>query len=115
MTAPRTLSAREARLELNRNMKAAGVVKPPGYVAHHIVPVLAKISEKAREVLQKFGIDVNGPANGVFLPRDYHNRLHTPTYYRTVNRFMEKAKTRDEALESLELLRKALESGVFPR
>src|SRR5688500_17017705 len=57
---------------LTRNMDAvmsrAGLTKPPGWQAHHIVGEAYPAGKAAMALLRKFKIDVNSPHNGVFLP-----------------------------------------------
>lgn len=57
---------------LTRNMEAvmakAGMRKPPGWQAHHIVSEAHPEGKAAMAILRKFKIDVNSPLNGVFLP-----------------------------------------------
>jgi RHS repeat-associated protein len=57
---------------LTRNMNAvmarAGLSKPFGWQAHHIVGEAYAEGKAAMDILRKFKIDVNSPLNGVFLP-----------------------------------------------
>jgi RHS repeat-associated protein len=57
---------------LTRNMEAvmrkAGMVKPAGWQAHHIVGEAYPEGKAAMEILRRYKIDVNSPLNGVFLP-----------------------------------------------
>lgn len=57
---------------LTRNMEAvmrkAGMVKPAGWQAHHIVGEAYPAGKEAMSILRRFKIDVNSPLNGVFLP-----------------------------------------------
>lgn len=52
-------------------------------------------------MLDRFGIDVNDPANGIALPGDYHDRMHTKDYYDDVNARLLEAVSREEALTIL--------------
>ena len=79
-------------------MLAVGVPKPsPYHTAHHIVPGKGKIPEnkRTRSRLHRYGIRINDPDNGVYLPRSTewiptyavpdakaHNRYHTHGYER---------------------------------
>lgn len=58
---------------LAANLVKAGVKKPKkNFSAHHIVPKKDKNQNAtvARKILEEVGIDLNNPANGVFLPTD---------------------------------------------
>ena len=68
------------------------------YQAHHIIAKGAKRAKFAIDILQALGIDVDDPANGVFLPATkedknkgafnkayVHNTVHTIPYYANVN------------------------------
>lgn len=74
-------------------MIAVGI-EVPSYsnAAYHIVAGGSQKAEKARQVLEHWGIDINDPANGVFLSIDkkvvegiYHPSFHTNNHYREVN------------------------------
>jgi RHS repeat-associated protein len=69
---PLELGAKRASDVLSRNMEAvmrrAGMVKPQGWQAHHIVGDAYQEGRQAMEILKRFKIDVNSPLNGVFLP-----------------------------------------------
>ena len=54
---------------LRNNLKNAGIETPPyPNAAHHIVAVGADNARSSVEILTDYGIDLNSPANGVFLP-----------------------------------------------
>lgn len=62
--------------------------------AHHIVAYDADEAQPARDILDKYGIELNSASNGVFLPTEYHaefgnvayhNGGHTNDYYNYVN------------------------------
>ncbi len=51
--------------------------------AHHIIPQTAKVADKARKIMGKFGIDVDDAINGVALPKQFHRSVaHTKEYYK---------------------------------
>ena len=54
---------------LRENLKNAGI-EPPPYpnATHHIVAVNSEKSRASVAILHEYGIDLNSPANGVFLP-----------------------------------------------
>jgi RHS repeat-associated protein len=106
---------------LARALVRAGVVLPPGSAAHHIAASGSRRADEARAVLHDFGIDLDDPANGVFLPANsrspnptgaaVHSRLHTHEYYRVVNEMLGRARTREQAIEMLNEIRVRLQSG----
>jgi RHS repeat-associated protein len=97
--------------KLGRALEAAGHVRPPNSHAHHIVAGGAPAAERARGVLERFGIGINDAANGVFLPAAYHRSMHDGAYYTMVNRLLGAATSRAEAEAALGAIRDALLSG----
>jgi hypothetical protein len=102
---------------LQRNMEqATGLSKPAGYHAHHIVPSTHRDMQKAREILEKWGIDINSAENGVFLPDYIHNGLaNDKTYMRAVLNDLEQATSREEVIETLQRIGQKLLDGTYPR
>ncbi len=108
---------------LAHNMKEAGVTRPSSdYAAHHIIAGGAAKADEARRVLEKWGIDINDPANGVYLPTKkeivpdsaYHPGLHTNEYYKEVNtRILKASGSKKEVLEELAKIRGELVAGTF--
>jgi hypothetical protein len=70
--------------KLSRNMEARGIQRTAKTAAHHIVAGNDPRAAEARDVLEKFKININDPNNGVFLPHfkdssapgAYHPKLH---------------------------------------
>ena len=58
-----------ASQRLRENLKRAGI-EPPPYpnAVHHIVAVGSEKARASVAILQAYGIDLDSPANGVFLP-----------------------------------------------
>lgn len=89
-----------------------------GNAAHHIVGGGTQ-SAPAQAVLEKYGIDINDPRNGIFLPNSPENILkgtnhsgkHTNDYFNEVNRRMSGVKSKEECLEVLDDLKKELYDG----
>lgn len=115
----------ESTRKLARNMAKAGIDRPAGTAAHHIVPAGLKkfrSAEKARAILSKFGIGVENAANGVYLPSRfddavkaaYHGTLHSKRYFDEVLKRLQKARSKEEALVILNQIRKELLAGNFP-
>ena len=98
-------------------------VTTPNYPndAHHIVAGNAARAEEARTILNKFHIDINDAANGVFLPSvkgvsdaTYHYSLNNNTaYYEKVNELLRQATSRQEALDILKYIGNELSNGTF--
>ena len=106
---------------LRQNLIEAGV-DVPDYpnAAHHIVAGSSPKAADARAILQKYGVDINDLANGVFLPtvRDvaegaYHPSLHTDSYYQKVTELLLSAKSKDDALDILGYIAEQLKKGTF--
>lgn len=106
---------------LGDNLVASGVARPANSAAHHIVAGGSQRAAPARAALDRFGIDINRSANGVFLPANravpnpsgsaVHSTLHTNRYYDEVNRLLGGATTRQEALDVLDYIRGELVAG----
>lgn len=97
-------------------MKENGYIEPEyKHAAHHIVAGSAPEAQEAREILEKYGIDINSAENGVFLPTvkgvssaAYHPSLHTTLYYRIVNRLLRNASSREDVIDILDSIREEL-------
>jgi hypothetical protein len=105
--------SRSSRI-LGNALEAAGQVRRAGDEAHHIVAKKATAADPARITLQKFGIGLHDAANGVFLPRPKHRRLHGNEYYEAVNKALARAKSKAEAEQILQSIAQGLQSGTFP-
>jgi len=109
---------------LARYLEISGVKRPPGYAAHHIVAGNDAEAADARIVLRRFGIGINEAVNGVFLPankatqviagKTIHASLHTDAYYKAVNDALRGLTTRQEVIDKLQSIARALEAGEFP-
>jgi hypothetical protein len=109
---------------LGVSLEASGVLRPAGYAAHHIAAGADPRAAIARGVLQQFGIGINDAVNGVFLPANratqviagetIHSKLHTEAYYEAVDKALQKANTREEAIGILRDIGQALQSGDYP-
>ena len=104
---------------LRQNMEKVMGTKVNESEAHHVV---GNRTPNAAAKLEKFGIDRNDPANGIYLPDSEYSPLkgsihkgnHCQEYYDTVERRMSQANTREEALEVLQSLKEDLFSGDLP-
>ena len=74
---------------LRENLKNAGI-EPPPYpnAAHHIVAVGADEAKQSVRLLEKYGINLNSPSNGVFLPykKNEFDSYHINVRERILNR-----------------------------
>lgn len=111
---------------LARNMEKAGIARPAGTAAHHIVPASLKkfkSADRARKILNKFGIALENAANGVYLPSKfddavkaaYHGTLHTERYFDEVLRRLSNARSKADVLVILDGIRNELLRNKFPR
>ena len=98
---------------LRASMIAAGIKDPGWSAAHHIVAGSAKGAKIARTRLAQLGIPASHPANGVFLNQYYHERLHSPVYYKEVNRRI-LAANKNTVISVLKQIGKEIQEGKFP-
>ncbi len=106
---------------LRDNMISSGQTEPSyKNAAHHIVAGSSSKAIEARQILQKYGLDINSADNGVFLPTEkgisdvaYHPSLHTNEYYRKVNALLERANSREDVIDILDMIRAGLLDGTF--
>lgn len=104
---------------LGKNMELIGIYRPNGTQAHHIVGSAYDEGKKAQNILKGFNIDLNSPANGVFLagchngtlPGAVHCGNHTKEYAQFVLKSLENARTREDALMALDRLREEMLIG----
>ncbi|HRI71094.1 MAG TPA: AHH domain-containing protein [Polyangium sp.] len=114
--------------EMEAALKAAGkpfvpLIKRTTDETHHIVAHGAEKAKGARDILAKFGIDIDNPANGVYLPATknspnpngsiVHSVLHTDKYYEKVELLLDNAKTQKDAIQTLQKIQRMLENGTF--
>lgn len=91
----------------------------------HIVAGRARVAAPARHVLARFNIGINDAVNGAFLPANraaqaasggaYHPTLHTNRYYEAVNKALEPATTRAQAIDALKDIGARLLNNTFPK
>lgn len=89
---------------------------PPGcQEAHHIVAIGAIGAQPARNILAQVGIDINSPANGVWMECGKHRRMHTTDYYNKVNLVLGNTnpKTAPQIALAMSLIRAQLKAGTF--
>ncbi len=106
---------------LGKNLESSGVTRPQNTAAHHVVGDSAKLAAPARAILTKHGIDVDGAANGVFLPNRFntdasvpgilHNGKHPNSYFESVNEILANADAaggKDAVLKAIGNIRQKL-------
>lgn len=91
------------------------------YEAHHLVATDSRFPSTAisQKILRKFQIDINDPMNGIILPKNgesiffgaWHSGGHTQSYHNLVEKKLKSAKTREECMEILDLIKKDLYGG----
>jgi RHS repeat-associated protein len=100
---------------LGRALVASGLLRPARSAAHHIVADGAARAAPARQILQRFNVDVNSAGNGLFLPAGQHARIHTNAYYDAVNEALSQATNRQQVMEILKDIGRQVQQGTFPR
>jgi len=89
--------------------------------AHHIVAGSDNAAALSRQILTKYGIGINGAANGVFLPINaakttavIHKGSHKLAYHRWVYEQLQNAKSKEELVDILEKIGQKLATGNVP-
>ena len=102
--------------KLGDNLREHEKPKPPGdYDAHHIVPWRHWRAEPARDILKKWDIKIDSHENGMWLFRPYHQTLsNNPRYMDRVFKMLEKANSREEAVQTLRQIERLLSTRKFP-
>ena len=122
---PETPTSKPSSKKLGSNLEDSGAPRPDDTAAHHIVAGTDPRAGVARQILAKFGIDINSADNGTFLPKNsnvpnpngaqVHSTLHTDAYYREVDQLLSKATSRQQAIAILNYIRQQLLAGTFPQ
>ncbi|MFH1010862.1 MAG: AHH domain-containing protein [bacterium] len=101
---------------LGRQLQEKDDLRPSAdHEAHHIVAWRHWRAIPAREVLEKYSIDINSVDNGVWLLRPYNRTLaNSQRYYEAVNGMLSEATSRKEALRILSNIKQLLSVGRFP-
>jgi len=107
------LATRGSRGALRRGLQAPGLLGKDED-AHHIVPKEDVRTDPARKVLERFGIGIHEPINGVGLPKTQHWQLNSNAYHEWINQSLAGARTRAEVEDILRSLARKLKDGVIP-
>lgn len=98
--------------------KKLGRKLPSSEEVHHIVPSTHREAEQAREILDRFGIDINSTDNGVVLTQSQHvgHGLHTKeAILEVLNRLRRAEKSGSaEVLKALQRIAREIQNGAFP-
>ena len=114
--------SKASSVTLRQNMIDEGMEVPDyANAAHHIIAGNDVRAAGLRNMLEKYGIDINSAENGVFLPTEkevseasYHRSLHTNAYYENVEKAFQGVSSKEEAIEVLQDIREQLLEGTFP-
>jgi hypothetical protein len=92
-----------------------------GFEAHHLIGVDSRFqsSNISQGILQKFGIDINDPMNGILLPSNSNSLLkgtihkggHTKAYHDEVARRLQNATSKEQCLQILDGIKEDLYKG----
>jgi len=117
---------------LARNLAAVNEPQPsPDHVAHHIVPGKGRWIQAAildvRLTLHEYGVGINDPINGIFLPNKkksrghwatpkapVHKELHGWNYERWVSGSLPDTLKKPTFLKRLEIIKNQLRDGAHP-
>ncbi len=102
----------------------AGIKRPDGTDAHHIVALGHRLAAESRRILAQFGVKIDEAVNGVFLPSNMkssnpknaivHATLaNNHKYYKIVEIALQEAKSQADVIQILGRIRKALLDGTF--
>ncbi len=98
-------------------------VKPDNVAAHHLIPAKDKVAQAARDILEKYGININDTVNGVYLPNSNnnngtqgieHNGRHPQSYAEKVNKLItdaEQSGGKQEVLNKLNDIKNKLQNA----
>lgn len=101
--------------KLARNLANAGRPVAQGAErCHHVVAQGARAAEEAREKLRALGIDIDDAMNGVGLPKDFHQSMHTNDYYRMVNERSRNWSSPEQAQQGLQQIANELSQQAGP-
>lgn len=99
-----------------RLRKDMGVGDTPGKEPHHIVPSTNQnpYARACREILNKYGIDINQKINGLLLDSKYNKQLNSSAYMKAVYEELKFATSKEEVMEILERIARQIVDGTFP-
>jgi hypothetical protein len=105
---------------LGNKLEKAGDPKLADHATHHIVAEHDSRAERARQILDNFGIKTDDIENGVRLPYkkgigtgEHHPAVHTDRYYQEVENLLKRATSKEEAIRTLKDIGQRLKNGTF--
>ena len=122
---------REARKHYRTLRRNLGK-RPPNTAGHHIVSWYDEGAKAARQILKKFGIDIDSIENGIYLPRFKkptphpqmpeayaHSEIHTEKYYLNITILLEAeanvpGSRKEDIAAVLAEISEELKNGTFP-
>lgn len=125
------MKAREGRKHYKKLRQNLGA-KPANTAGHHIVSWYDEGAKAARQILRRFGIDIDSEENGVYLPRFKkhiphpkmpeayaHSEVHTEKYYLNITILLEAeanipGATKEDIAAVLSEISEELKRGAFP-
>ena len=101
---------------LRDNMEKAGEKFGDDEQAHHIVLGRHERAKPARDILDKYRIDINSADNGVRLPKEIHQgtRLHSNRAIDEINNLLALANSPEDVIAILNKIAKQIKVGAFP-
>lgn len=120
-TAKLSLNKEHSSQVLSDNLVKAGVPRPDGTQAHHIVGKTTQYGQDTQDLLKNLGIDVNSPVNGVFLPGCgssnaigmVHCGKHTGEYELAIWNRLQTSKSKEDVIHRLQQIRNELLNNTF--
>jgi len=103
-----TAVQRPSTQALRSVLESAGRESGPGQI-HHIVSLRDNAATVSRQILAKYGVDLNSVDN--LVPLTNHLGRHTAEYYRTVEGILRQAASRADVIEALQIISRGLKTG----
>ena len=114
--------------KLGKHMEAIGSLKPAKeFEAHAIISGGSEYARSARILLARYGIRIDDPVNGVWLPNfkknvphvkmphaAAHRTIHTPQYYVNLLAVLDLSDSKEDVTRVLSKVRERLIQGRFP-
>jgi len=101
--------------KLRTNMIGANMTPKPGEAAHHIVHSTFDnpFARASREILGKFGIDINNANNGVFVSASQNSKFNAAPYMEKVYNLLKGSTSQQQVIQNLNSMRDQIISGTF--
>ncbi|MCG8350627.1 MAG: AHH domain-containing protein, partial [Chloroflexales bacterium] len=102
--------------KLRANLKAANRPQPKsGYAAHHIVHSFHSYfnAQQSREILGKYGVDINDAANGVWVTGSQNSSFNAHKYMDKVYNELNQATSKQEVIDTLTSIARRIDQNAF--